>query len=60
MSRGFQHETGKIGWMIPTAMQLVPVVLLLGGLPFIPGEFFSYTHPRFASRLFSVSSKLTT
>ena len=41
MSRAFQHETHRRGWMIPTSMQLVPVVMLAIGLPFAPGEAFS-------------------
>lgn len=39
MSRAFQHETAKVGWMVPTAMQLVPVLMLAIGLPFAPGKW---------------------
>ena len=34
MSRAFATETAKKGWLIPVAVQLIPVVLLLAFLPF--------------------------
>lgn len=37
MSRAFQYETRPIGWLIPTAMQLIPPLILAIGLPFTPG-----------------------
>jgi hypothetical protein len=36
MSRAFVNETHNKGWQIPTAIQLVPVVILLIGVPFTP------------------------
>lgn len=36
MSRAFVTETQNRGWQIPTAMQLIPVGILLAGLPFVP------------------------
>ena len=38
MSRGFQYETRRLGWIIPTAMQLVPPLMIAIGLPFTPGR----------------------
>lgn len=38
MGRGFASETRPVGWLVPTAMQLVPALLLLIGLPWTPGK----------------------
>jgi len=38
MSRGFRFETRPLGWIIPTAMQLVPPLMIAIGLPFTPGN----------------------
>lgn len=34
MSRAYSNETHKKGWIIPTAMQLIPAILLLIFVPF--------------------------
>lgn len=34
MSRAYASETQKQGWMIPVAMQMIPAILLLVGVPF--------------------------
>jgi SP family sugar:H+ symporter-like MFS transporter len=38
MSRAYVSETRNLGWIIPCAMQLIPAVLLLVGVPFCPGS----------------------
>lgn len=34
MSRAYAYETAPKGWMIPVAMQMIPAILLLIGVPF--------------------------
>ena len=36
MSRAYANETADKGWIIPTAMQLIPAVLLLALVPLTP------------------------
>jgi len=38
MSKAYATETGRIGWMIPVAMQFIPAVCLIVALPFTPGR----------------------
>jgi MFS family permease len=36
MSRAFATEQDRQGWMIPTAMQFIPAILIVGLVPFTP------------------------
>ena len=36
MSRAFVHETSRIGWMVPTGVQLIPPLMMLVLVPFTP------------------------
>ena len=39
MGRAFSTTHARVGWIVPTAMQLVPAVVLLMGIPTTPGSF---------------------
>lgn len=38
MSRAFATEQGKIGWIVPVAIQLLPALMILAMVPFTPGQ----------------------
>lgn len=47
MSRAYSNETAPKGWMIPVAMQMIPAILLLIGVPFcIESPRWLITHDR--------------
>ena len=39
MSRAFATEQGKIGWIVPVAIQLLPALMILAMVPFTPGQY---------------------
>lgn len=47
MSRAYANEESKKGWMVPVAVQMIPAILLLIGVPFcIESPRWLITHGR--------------
>ena len=46
MSRAFATEEGRIGWIVPVAIQLLPALMILAMVPFTPGQSTVVRSPR--------------